>query len=83
MRGARVDSNHTLIVKALRAAGWEVTSTARMGGGFPDLVCARRGIIRLVEVKTLTGKRTPDQDEFHAKFPVVLLRTIEEAVKMA
>lgn len=83
MRAARTDANHGQIVAALKAAGWRVVSTARMGGGFPDLVVARRGVVRLIEVKTDRGALTRDQVEFHEGFPVVILRTIDDAVRLA
>ena len=47
----RVDANQADIVAALRRSGWYVHDTSRIGGGFPDLVCARAGRIILVEVK--------------------------------
>lgn len=84
MRAARVDTNHAAIVEALRSAGWEVISTARMGGGFPDLlIYNRRSGYWLVEVKTRTGKVNREQAEFHRRFPVVVIRTIEEAANLS
>lgn len=85
MRAARVDRNHAAIVAALRAAGWLVVSTARMGGGFPDLVVTRRGVTHLVEVKTDTGRLTRDQHSFHAAVAgvgsaVLVMRTVDDAL---
>jgi Holliday junction resolvase len=78
-RAARLDSTHAAIVNTLKACGWSVVSTARMGKGFPDLVIQRRGQTYLVEVKAGKGKLTKDQEQFHEAFDVVILRTIEDA----
>lgn len=86
MRAARTDGNHAAIVNTLKAAGWCVASTARMGGGFPDLMAYKPGKgWRAIEVKTDRGTLTPDQREFHELFPggVVVIRTIEEAARLA
>ena len=83
MRAARTDANQAAIVSALEAAGWAVFSTASVGRGFPDLVCHRRGAIRLVEVKTATGKLRPAQEKFQDMFPVSVVRTIEDAVRLS
>lgn len=56
-RRARVDTNHAAVVQALRAAGWCVQDTSRLGGGFPDLVIAKGGRVELVEVKD--GAKSP------------------------
>lgn len=74
-RAARVDANHTQIVKAFRDMGCSVASTAAIGNGFPDLVVSRRsnGPAWLVEVKDgskpLSKQRlTEDQIKFHANW---------------
>lgn len=47
---------------ALTEKGWR---TAMQGDpGFPDLVLARRGFVIFAEVKTETGKLTPDQEKW-------------------
>ena len=51
MRAKRTDANQTEIVKALRKMGWSVYITSMVGNGFPDLVCGKRGINYLFEVK--------------------------------
>lgn len=53
----RVDDNHTEIVKALKAAGAWVYSTAPLGKGFPDLLVAFRKQLFLLEVKD--GRKPP------------------------
>jgi Holliday junction resolvase len=47
----RVDSNHSLIVKALRDMGCSVFDTSRVAGGFPDLVVGKNSKTALVEIK--------------------------------
>lgn len=56
-RAARVDANHQQIRSALEAVGWCVIDTSRIGDGFSDLVCARRGVVVFVEVKD--GSKPP------------------------
>jgi hypothetical protein len=54
-RAARVDANQADIVAALRAIGCSVWVI-----GLPlDLLIGYRGKTALVEVKTMTGKRSP------------------------
>ncbi len=72
---AKSDDNQAEIVKDLRAAGFTVIVTSRMGHGFPDLIVADEYYIRLVEVKkTAKSKYTEDQKRFNAgwKGPPVL-----------
>lgn len=83
----RIDSNQREIVEALKAAGCAVVSTARMGGGFPDLVVGRgdigHGQIFLLEVKGPKGRFTPSELRFaaswHGNYRVV--RSVEEALR--
>lgn len=88
----RTDANHRIVTEALRAFGWHVEDTSRLGGGFPDLVCGKNGRIVLVEVKDgakpLSKQAlTPDEARVHAAFmaagvPVQLIRSVEEAVQL-
>ena len=55
-RAARTDGNQSAAVNLLRASGWGVSVTSALGGGFPDLVCARDGFTALVELKNREGK---------------------------
>jgi len=64
-RAGRVDANHRLIVAAFRHWGCSVFSTSGAASGFPDVVVGFRGQNRLVEIKSLTGRLTPDQLRFH------------------
>lgn len=56
-RAAKVDANQDQIVSALRAAGAIVQSLAAIGKGCPDLLCAFRGNLFLLEVKD--GNKVP------------------------
>jgi hypothetical protein len=59
MRARRIDDNQSQIVKALRAVGCSVTSTAAMGEGFPDLAVGIHGKTYLMEVKD--GDKPPSR----------------------
>lgn len=88
----RVDRNHWEIFTTLKRLGWTVISTADLGGGFPDLVAARAGVIKLIEVKdglkpASARMLTPAERDYHAQMlaagcPVVILTSIEDAVKL-
>jgi hypothetical protein len=75
-------------VKALRKVGCKVSDTSGVGRGFPDLVVRatkgdiwRTPRILLMEVKTAKGKLTPDQEQFIADWPeVVVVRSVDEAL---
>lgn len=78
----RVDGNQSEIRDALMQVGCSVQSLARLGEGVPDLLVwsPRCGSI-LLEVKTDQGKLTPAQQDFHARFPVVIVRSVKDALK--
>ncbi len=82
-RASRTDGNHAAIVAALRCVGCLVADCSRVGHGFPDVLILHRGTCQLVliEIKTLKGKRTPDQVRFEARgWPVQIVRSVEEAL---
>jgi len=88
-RAARTDANHAVTVGALRACGCEVQSLAAVGGGVPDLLVYHRptGRILLVEVKDgskppSARRLTPDQVEWHSRWPVSVIETVEQAVAL-
>lgn len=91
-RRARVDANHGAIVDALRRVGWIVVDTSRLGRGFPDLLAARRGVIKLVEVKDGAKPKsrqalTEDERALHgvlalAGVPVSIVTSVEDAVRL-
>ena len=69
-RAAKVDRNHGEVRDTLRACGWTVVDTASVGGGFPDLIAARRGAVVFIEVKdgALPPSRkrlTPEEERWH------------------
>ena len=61
----RTDSNHTEVIKALRAIGACVYSTAIVGQGFPDLAVAFRGDTYLLEIKD--GNKPPSKRQLTDK----------------
>ena len=79
---AKVDSNQAEIVEAMRKAGWQVVSLAALGGGVPDLLCAKGLAVKLIEVKSATGHLTPWQVRFHQGWPVQVVRTVEDALAL-
>ena len=86
-QAARIDENQPEIVKALRSVGCLVQSMAAMGKGFPDLLVYRPSTdrYRLLEVKdgAKSPSRqalTPDQEKFHAIWPVTVVNSVEAAL---
>jgi hypothetical protein len=51
----RSDTTQSLIVEALRTAGWSVWVVGRP----VDLLCWKAGVFRLLEIKTAYGKKKP------------------------
>lgn len=89
-RAAKVDANHAGIVKALRQAGANVLDLSAVGKGCPDLlvtcVCYPHQMV-LMEIKDgskppSARKLTPDQEKFHATWPVDIytVTNIDEAL---
>lgn len=65
----KVDANQPAIVKAFRERGWTVKTTHTLGSGFPDLLVAKRGVLKQIEVKNQAGRGlalTPDEKAYHA-----------------
>ena len=86
-RAARVDSNQSAIVDALRKAGALVQDTSRRGGGYPDLTVGYRGQTILMEVKRPGGfiekKLTEQQREWINRWcggKVWLVSSVDEAL---
>ena len=65
MTAKRIDANQHQIVADLRKAGCLVVSLAAMGDGLPDLLVGYNGHNFLLEIKSATGKLTPDQKRWH------------------
>jgi Holliday junction resolvase len=82
MRAAKADLNQPEIVAALRKLGCCVMHMHTLGKGVPDILVARRGRLWLVEVKGPKGKLTPDQEVFHAAWPVHVVRSVDDAIKL-
>jgi len=84
-RAAKIDRNHTAIVRALRRAGCNVLSLAAVGNGCGDLLVHRAGWIYMIEVKdgaksASRRKLTPAQIRFHQSWPVATVKNEIEAL---
>lgn len=82
MRARRTDANHTEIRQAMRDAGAEVFDLSGCGKGAPDTLVHSGGRLLLVEIKVAKGKLTTAQTDFHARFPVHVVRTAAEALAL-
>ena len=87
-RAAKVDANQAAIVGALLACGCEVQSLAAVGGGVADLLVHHKATRRLLLVEIKDGARVPSerklratQVEWHKRFPVTVVETVEGAVQ--
>jgi len=91
----KVDSNHKAIRDDFRSAGWLWEDLHRLGKGKPDgMVLSPWGLIYLIEVKRLEGKRKPKPSEnakpatkkaqldFARIWPVHIISSVIEAEKM-
>jgi Holliday junction resolvase len=83
---SRVDDNQKCIVRALRQTGASVLSLAAIGNGCPDLLVLCAGRLYMLEVKDgdkapSRQKLTPHQIKFHADWPVVVVNSVESALK--
>ncbi len=76
------DANQALIADALLRAGCRVQVLSAVGGGAPDLLCARGGAMWLLEVKQPDEKLNDLQKKWHATWdaPVYVVHTPEEAL---
>jgi hypothetical protein len=79
LRG-RTDMNQAEILDALRAIGAECRSLAALGSGMGDLLVAFRRRLFLLEVKTTRGQLTADQMTFHKRWPVAIVRSVDDAL---
>jgi Holliday junction resolvase-like predicted endonuclease len=81
-RAAKRDSNEPAIVEALEQTGWLVHRIS--DPGMADLICynPRQQRFALVEVKTRRGKLTGPQVAFHGKWPVTVIRSVDEAIEL-
>lgn len=86
-RAAKVDANQAAIVGGLIRSGCEVQSLAALGDGVADILChhVASGRLRLFEIKNPAmppskRKLRPDQVEWHKRFPVTVVETVEGAL---
>ena len=77
----RVDRDHARFISTLQKIGWAVVDTHALPG-FVDAVCYRAGILRLVEFKTEKGTTTPMQKDLHRRFPVVIVRSLDDCLRL-
>ena len=78
---ARTDSNHKKIMLELRQCGFSVVSLHQSGKGVPDLLIGKNGVMHLIEIKTVKGALTPDQEKFITEWrgsPVIVATSLEE-----
>lgn len=80
----RRDKPEAGIIYRLRLNGWAVFPLAGTPG-LPDLLCVKRGMAALLEVKEEGGPVTPAQVRMHralkmAGYPVPIVSTPEEAL---
>jgi Holliday junction resolvase-like predicted endonuclease len=90
-RRRRTDANHAPIAQALTQLGHTVLDLSAVGGGCADLLVRfRDGAMLFVEVKTPAGlagrsgnpATRAKQAAFRAKWPTVVVTTIEEVAKL-
>ena len=83
-RASRVDANHSQIASAAMKVGCQVLSLAPLGNGAPDLLLyqPRTRRLLLVEVKVPTGKVNALQAEFARKWPVTIIRSVDDLLKL-
>ena len=81
-RAARKDLNHNEVADVYRAHGWSVAETYQLGNGFPDLVVAKDGVTRLIEIKDRRGTLTMAELTFAAQWrgECVVIRSVDEAI---
>jgi hypothetical protein len=79
----RTDGNHAEIRQAMRDAGAEVEDLSGSGKGMPDtLVWTPHTGLMLVEIKMPKGTLTAHQVRFHARFPVHIVRSVDDAMRL-
>jgi len=78
----RTDENQREIVDALRRAGCSVVDLHELGHAVPDLLVGRQGRNYLLEVKSLIGRLTGKQPEWHEAWrgQAAIVRTVDEAL---
>ena len=72
-RAAKIDRNHTEVVKAFRTLGCSVLHLAAIGKGCPDIAVGKCSKTILVEIKDgskpLSARQlTKDEEKFHSEW---------------
>ena len=69
-------------MSALREVGASVTSLHAIGHGVCDILVGHRGANYLLEIKTLRGRLTRDEEYWHSlwKGQLTVVRTVAEAL---
>ncbi len=91
MKAMRKDKLHAAVKNVFGQCGWAVLDLSKLGDGVPDLLCIRRSLAILIEVKTAgafrPGSKTLErQQAFRATWtacPVLVIETLEQAWKEA
>ena len=91
-RAARTDANHASIRDTLRAHGWTVWDLSSAGNGCPDLLAAKHGVLKLIEVKDGSKKPSarklqPAQVKLHEAFaaagcPIVVIERVDQILSL-
>lgn len=88
-RAARVDSNHSQIVQALRQVGASVQDLSGVGQGCPDLLVGFRRRSYPLEIKdgakAKSARRlTPDEEVWHRTWAgdVYVVESVEDALRV-
>lgn len=82
-RFTRKDQNHDPIVQALERAGVAVRDLSHVGDGVSDLLVqhTKTRALMLLEIKRdEKAKLTEAQEKFRQRWPVTIVRSIEEAL---
>ena len=79
----RSDGNQQEIIDALRRCGCSVCDLHEVGHGCPDLLVSRGGVNYLLEVKTLRGRMTDDEADWHLMWrgQVDVVRSVAAAMR--
>lgn len=83
-RAARVDGNQAAIIAAARQLGFRVLDLSKVGNGCPDLLLysPRTRRLALVEVKMPKGRLRALQERFMQEWPVAVVRTLDDLMKL-
>lgn len=81
---ANKDYNHDQVVEWFKNHGFGVIDSHMLGGGFPDLIVGRGGVMFLVEVKNPKRRiiLTKLQKEFHAEWPVSIVSNHDDLERL-